>query len=57
MTPTEPSHEPDAVSDPAKDDTEGQDWSAEGGATPSGPATDVDADDVERGGTDPSTAE
>jgi hypothetical protein len=30
---------PDVVSDPAKDDTEGQDWSDEGGATPSGPAT------------------
>jgi hypothetical protein len=29
----------DVVSDPAKDDTEGQDWSDEGGATPSGPAT------------------
>jgi hypothetical protein len=31
---------PDVVSDPAKDDTEGQDWSDEGGATLSGPATD-----------------
>jgi hypothetical protein len=30
---------PDGASDPAKDDTEGQDWSDEGGATPSGPAT------------------
>jgi hypothetical protein len=30
---------PDVVSDPAKDDTEGQDWSDEGGATSSGPAT------------------
>ena len=32
-------HTADVVSDPAKDDTEGQDWSDEGGATPSGPAT------------------
>ena len=30
---------PDVVSDPAKDDTEGQDWSDEGGATPAGPST------------------
>ena len=30
---------PDVVSDPAKDDTQGQDWSDEGGATPTGPAT------------------
>ena len=30
---------PDVVSDPAKDDTQGQDWSDEGGATPAGPAT------------------
>ncbi len=30
---------PDVMSDPAKDDTVGQDWSDEGGATPSGPAT------------------
>jgi hypothetical protein len=29
----------DVVSDPAKDDTEGQDWSDEGGATPAGPST------------------
>jgi len=29
----------DVVSDPAKDDTQGQDWSDEGGATPTGPAT------------------
>ena len=32
---------PDVVSDPAKDDTEGQDWSDEGGATASGPATNA----------------
>lgn len=57
MTPTEPSHEPDAVSDPAKDDTEGQDWSSEGGATHSGPATDVEADGVERPTADPSAGE
>lgn len=30
----------DVVSDPAKSDSEGGDWSDEGGATPSGPATD-----------------
>ena len=30
---------PDVVSDPAKDDTEGQDWSDEDGATPAGPST------------------
>ena len=30
---------PDVVSDPAKADTEGQDWSDEGGATPAGPST------------------
>jgi hypothetical protein len=30
---------PDVVSDPAKDDSQGQDWSDEGGATPTGPAT------------------
>ena len=30
---------PDVVSDPAKDDTEGQDWSDEGGAIPAGPST------------------
>lgn len=35
---------PDVVSDPAKDDTEGQDWSDEGGATPAGPATDSPAE-------------
>jgi len=32
----------DVVSDPAKDDTEGQDWSDEGGATVSGAATNDD---------------
>ena len=35
---------PDVVSDPAKDDTQGQDWSDEGGATPAGAATNVDPD-------------
>lgn len=44
----EPVHDPDTVSDPAHDDTEGQDWSAEGGATPQGPATSVDGDEVGR---------
>lgn len=33
----------DVTSDPAKDDTQGQDWSDEGGATPAGPATDTDS--------------
>ena len=33
---------PDVVSDPAKDDTEGQDWSDEGGAAPAGPSTNDD---------------
>ena len=32
----------DVTSDPARDDTEGNDWSTEGGATESGPATDTD---------------
>jgi len=31
----------DVVSDPARNDQTGNDWSTEGGATPSGPATDV----------------
>ncbi|QDY89545.1 hypothetical protein E7Y32_04450 [Arthrobacter sp. UKPF54-2] len=33
----------DVSSDPALNDTTGQDWSDEGGATPAGPATNVDA--------------
>jgi len=32
----------DVDSDPALNDTTGQDWSDEGGATPAGPATNVD---------------
>ena len=32
----------DVESDPALNDTQGQDWSDEGGATPAGPATNVD---------------
>ncbi|MGO4258201.1 hypothetical protein [Marmoricola sp. RAF53] len=36
----------DTVSDPARSDEPGQDWSTEGGATPAGPATDVDPDQV-----------
>lgn len=31
----------DQVSDPAKDDSVGTDWTDEGGATPEGPATAV----------------
>ena len=34
----------DVDSDPARNDQYGQDWSDEGGATPAGPATNVDAD-------------
>ncbi len=33
---------PDVRSDPALNDETGQDWSDEGGATPAGPATNVD---------------
>jgi len=36
--------EGDHVSDPARDDEEGHDWSAEGGATVEGPATAVKHD-------------
>jgi hypothetical protein len=35
----------DAESDPALDDGENVDWSSEGGATTSGPATDTDNSD------------
>ncbi|WP_018774890.1 hypothetical protein [Arthrobacter sp. 131MFCol6.1] len=35
---------PDVRSDPALSDQDGQDWSDEGGATPSGPATSADPD-------------
>lgn len=34
----------DVESDPARNDEQGQDWSDEGGATPAGPATNVDPD-------------
>ncbi|WP_426997792.1 hypothetical protein [Pseudarthrobacter sp. N5] len=34
----------DVESDPALNDQSGQDWSGEGGATPAGPATNVDSD-------------
>lgn len=34
----------DVGSDPALTDQDGQDWSDEGGATPAGPATNVDGD-------------
>lgn len=37
---------PDIESDPALNDRDGQDWSDEGGATPAGPATNVDPDKV-----------
>lgn len=32
--------DPDSESDPSLDDGEASDWSGEGGATPTGPATD-----------------
>ena len=32
----------DVLSDPAKSDDQGADWTDEGGATPSGPAEDTD---------------
>jgi len=35
---------PGLRSDPALSDREGQDWSDEGGATPAGPATNIDPD-------------
>ena len=38
---------PDVESDPALDDRVGSDWSDEGGAAPSGPATSTAADDPE----------
>lgn len=34
--------DPDAVSDPARDDETGGDWTTEGGATQQGPATSAD---------------
>jgi hypothetical protein len=37
---------PDVGSDPALNDQDGQGWSDEGGATPAGPATNVDPDKV-----------
>ncbi len=40
-----PAVEPDVQSDPARDVSEDSDWSTEGGATPSGPATDTGARD------------
>lgn len=35
--------EDDSQSDPALDDTAGNDWEGEGGATPAGPATDTES--------------
>jgi hypothetical protein len=37
--------EPDTESDPSLDDGKSADWTDEGGATTSGPATDPTADD------------
>ena len=37
----------DVVSDPARSDDEGRDWSDEGGAVHEGPATDPGEDDLE----------
>lgn len=39
--------ENDVITDPALDDRVGSDWSDEGGATPTGPATDADPPPVE----------
>lgn len=43
-TPGTPVPARDVHSDPALTDRDGQDWSDEGGATPAGPATNVDGD-------------
>jgi len=42
-TATDPDVDPDVTTDPARDDEVGVDWTTEGGATPSGPATDTGA--------------
>lgn len=39
-----PTHRDDVSSDPRHDDSEGSDWTDEGGATPQGPATDAPAE-------------
>ena len=41
---SEQPNEPDTVSDPARDDETGADWTTEGGATEQGPATSTDDD-------------
>lgn len=43
----EPESARDVESDPALDDRVGSDWSDEGGAAPTGPATSTGADDPE----------
>lgn len=43
----EPESARDVESDPALDDRLGSDWSDEGGAAPTGPATSTGADDPE----------
>lgn len=43
--PGKPPVDPDVQSDPAADASDQGDWSGEGGATPSGAATDTAADD------------
>jgi hypothetical protein len=43
--PGKPSTEPDVQSDPANDASNQGDWTGEGGATPSGAATDAADDD------------
>ncbi|MFL6060049.1 MAG: hypothetical protein ACJ72E_02365 [Marmoricola sp.] len=42
---TEPATDPDVITDPARDDEVGEDWTTEGGATPSGPATQTEEED------------
>lgn len=49
-TPNEPEtheSEEDVLSDPARDDRVGSDWADEGGAVPTGPATDAPAPDAD----------
>lgn len=51
--PAEPDAQEDVLSDPALDDRLGSDWADEGGAVPSGPATDAPAAPAGTGVADP----
>ncbi|MEB4615817.1 hypothetical protein [Leucobacter sp. M11] len=44
---TKKTHPEDAISDPAHSAEEGRDWSDEGGATETGPASHTDEDRAE----------